>query len=632
MSEFQILSDLFLVRPQWLWLLLINIVFLIPIILQNIHKIKSSNLTNNHSIDPEFLKHLTEHRSKRSKTATRLPLFLLLNMAIITATGPGFRSIEIDQEQQVQPLVILFDQSVSMMATDISPNRHTQSLRFINNLLKNNSDVPVSVYVYAGSTHRLTPITQDHATIDYLLEQSDAWSMPQFGSNAQQAIKVALKDLDKNGITDARLLLITDELLGDDLLYLSEFNTLPLDIYWTGSELGAPIIYPENHRNSGNYVRDQNNVMVMATTNIGQIQALANTNIRVSNINLNTNIDLKNDVFESDKNAAQRTLKIKEDAGFMLIPFLLILFLLAYRKTNLKLFTPLFAVIMLMPLLSNQAKAENWFDSVSNTFLNDSQKAQKFAQENDYKNAAELNPDFSAFSEFQQGNVDKAIEQFSSPVNALDFHNLGTSQLKAEKFEDAVKNLKKAVELNPEQSLSEQYLEYAEQALAKQKEEQQEGENNEEGDSKNEETDQQKEKSEDGEKSDEESQDGEKSESEEDGEPSDQQSNKPSDQKADNQELQQQDDMKQEMQQNNQDKAEQQDTESAMNEKPAEELSDEEKEALAKQLAEQQKWDKEQQELDELLNQVPESNIDFMANKFHRQLQQQPQQYEGQPW
>ena len=596
-------------RPEWLWAALSNLIWVFVW-----WQKRQIGQWFNQQFDQQFLQQLAAQSGKKASALSWLLGFVFINGIVITAAGPSLRSIEIDANQEANPIVILLDQSVSMMAEDVQPSRLIQAQRFIRNILANNPSNPAAVYVYSGSAHRLVPLTQDHKTIEFLVEQISPWTMPSTGSNAKAAFELALKDLKQQAVQQAHLVLITDEILTPDLEYLRQFEQFDLSIFWLGSQAGSPIPAANN-----GFIRI-NEQLVIATTNINDIEKLAIRHT-VNKLDLSLDVQFK----ELEQQASLTTITFKEDAGFWLIPFIMILFILLIKQ-RLIYALPLFMI----GFVAQPAHSFDW-DSL---WQNQAQRAQSLAQQNDFAAAEKLDNKYKGFAAYQAGDIDSAINEFSqAPQSAIDHYNLGTAQIKAQQLEKAIENLQTALNLDPTLSAAQQNLPIAKQLL----EQQQNSENQQQSSEQNNEQQDQQQNSEqqDGDQqSEQQDAQSEQQSSEQQSSEQQAQDSEQSNEQSDSSKQQNEQAMQQQAQENN--SSEQQQLEQEMQEqlkaaKDDPQALESTTEPVPVAMAEPE-WDKEQQELDELLNEVPQSNINFLNYKFEYQLQRQPQEYRGQAW
>jgi hypothetical protein len=130
----------------------------------------------------------------------RRNLLLLLQIIILAllvlALARPFRAAEGILGHNI---ILLLDNSASMSATDVKPNRLEQARRKLYDLLQARSDAQTAIVVYAGSAHTLVPLSDDLATSGNLLEALRPSIMPEPGHRADLAVEKALGLLNQAG-------------------------------------------------------------------------------------------------------------------------------------------------------------------------------------------------------------------------------------------------------------------------------------------------------------------------------------------------------------------------------------------------------------------------------------------------
>src|SRR3989338_8058614 len=152
----ELLANFHFLRPLWL-------LALIPAILlvSWLWRINETASSWDKAIDKELLPFLLDNSKS---VAERTPLVLLLclwTLAIVALAGPVWQKIAQPVQQRQDALVIVYDQSLSMYATDYEPNRLTVSKRKLLDALDLRTEGQTGLIVYAGDAHTVTPLTED---------------------------------------------------------------------------------------------------------------------------------------------------------------------------------------------------------------------------------------------------------------------------------------------------------------------------------------------------------------------------------------------------------------------------------------------------------------------------------------
>ncbi|WP_083627268.1 vWA domain-containing protein [Vibrio ponticus] len=141
----------------------------------------------------------------------QLPLKLLMaivSVAIVICAGPSWQREASPFGEDQASLLVVLDNSDSMLATDIAPSRLERAKHKIRDLLKARKGGRTGLAVYAGSAHVAMPITQDSKVFEPFLAAIEPQIMPIAGKQAEQALPLIKQQLsDQIG---ASVLLVSD--------------------------------------------------------------------------------------------------------------------------------------------------------------------------------------------------------------------------------------------------------------------------------------------------------------------------------------------------------------------------------------------------------------------------------------
>ena len=179
------MSDLHFLRP--LWFLLLLIIPLLPRLLQWLHQGQSgwARVMPRTLLTPLLSQTGMEGGQRRSPL---LALSLLTVLLAFALAGPAWRQAPTPLQQQNDSLVVVLDLSLSMLATDVEPDRLTLAKRKIRDLLMERKGGFTALLVYAADAHVVTPLTDDRQTIEGLLDVVDPVIMPKPGNRPDLAI------------------------------------------------------------------------------------------------------------------------------------------------------------------------------------------------------------------------------------------------------------------------------------------------------------------------------------------------------------------------------------------------------------------------------------------------------------
>jgi Ca-activated chloride channel family protein len=589
-----LLADFHLMRPEWLWTL-------VPAALLSIlllyFRAKGGSWTE--IISPQLLPFLVG-KQEASRGPSLLPiLFLAWVIAAFAAAGPAWEKLPQPIHQKQDALILALDLSYSMMAQDLSPSRLVRARQKLLDLLKHRGEGQTGLIAYAGDSHIVTPLTDDNPTIANLVPALSPGMMPVPGSNPTAAIEQAIKLLHSGGISDGKILLITDDVDDKSAREITDKlqgSGATFSIMGIGSRSGAPIPLPQ-----GGFIKDADGTIVTPTLDESALRSLAaDNNGSYARMTLDDN-DLQRLLRTTLPDASRQTLALDrtadawEDMGYALIFLLLPVVLALFRRGW---------VVCLLPLIlianPQEASAKNWDD----LWLTPDQQGQKALQANDNEAATSLfeNPNWAATAAYRNEDFERATEQFSKTDTSDSWYNRGNALAKGGKLEDAIKAYEKSLKLQPEQPDAVENLE-----LLKKLQEQQEQENQ---DQEDQEDEQDKDQNQQDQNQDQKDQSGEPQDSDDQSDPGDQQQD---DEEQPEEPPEPEEDPKQDEGEEEQSPEEQQEAqEQAAEQAQAEEASEEDKER--------------DQAMEQWLRRVPDDPSGLLREKFKYESRQREQQ------
>ncbi len=200
MAEFTFLS------PYWLLGLI-----LIPIVIaiNSRYQVQRSSL-----IAPHLAKALGQAVKKKHYSAIWAGAWMI---ACIALSGPSWQENALPSFKLGQNRVLVLDMSRSMYATDIKPNRLTQTRYKALDLLPKWKEGATGLVAYAGDAYTLSPLTTDSNTLAGIIEHLSPELMPFQGSNLASAIKTSLEQLTQAGVDQGDIILLADDLSTQEL-------------------------------------------------------------------------------------------------------------------------------------------------------------------------------------------------------------------------------------------------------------------------------------------------------------------------------------------------------------------------------------------------------------------------------
>ena len=548
-------------------------------------------------INPELLPFLMQGKAPSDGLSTKsliTTLTLAWIICITSLAGPTWEQLPQPVHRQDSALIIVFDLSPSMLAADLAPSRLVRGRYKLIDILKRRTEGVSGLVVYGGDAHTVSPLTEDSNTIVSLVPVLHPGLLPQYGSNIEDAIQVAVNLATSGGYQQADILLISD---GVDPSAISEITSIVKDkgeyrlsILGVGTENGAPIPL-----GSGGFVKDtrSGNVIIpklnisdlrrLASANKGNYQTISNDDRDIDNL-----LGAMESLFGDSTQQTDRSFDLWDDQGYLLALLLIPILLLTFRKGAV-------VVLLLAPLLfqSKSVEALEWQDLWA---TGDQQGAEALELDNaERAKSLFTHPQWRGSAAYRAADYKTAAEAFFTDETANGLYNSGNALAKSGDFDSAIGAYERALELEPalEDAIFNRDL------LEKLKQEQEQEEQSQE------------------------QQDQESSEQqqEQDSEQSDK-NDDPSDQQPPEQESEQQDEsaIPEEESEEESEKKEQQESEKKQNE------SEQQAERQTSELEMSEEEKQEQREIDAMLRRIPDDPGGLLRAKFRYESQQRKQQ------
>jgi len=141
----------------------------------------------------------------------QLPLKLLMvivTLAIIICAGPSWQREASPFGEDKASMLVVLDNSDTMLQTDLAPNRLERAKHKIRDLMELRKGGSTGLIVYAGSAHIAMPVTQDIKVFNPFLAAITPEIMPVEGKSAQSALPLIEQQL--NHELGSTVLLVTD--------------------------------------------------------------------------------------------------------------------------------------------------------------------------------------------------------------------------------------------------------------------------------------------------------------------------------------------------------------------------------------------------------------------------------------
>ena len=458
-----ILGNLHLLRPEWLWALLPLGVLLI------LARRRGVGESRWHQVIPkELLQHLIP-QGTRLRRRPLLSLSLVWLITVIALAGPAWQKQPQPLQTKADHLVVILDLSLSTLATDLQPNRLTRAKQKLSDLLQQRQEGQTALVVYAGDSHVVSPLTDDSATVLAMVPALDPFIMPALGSRPERAVAQAIGLLENAAVPHGRLLLLTDDMTtaqATQIKALLKPTPYRLSIIAIGTAAGGPIQIPER-----GFLQDNRGQVIIPSVNEPLLKELAQdlgggfASISLDNRDLDAT--LGNGLAEADYTQQDSNLNFDlwQDEGYWLVLLVIPLALWLYRRGA---FLALFLGLGFFP---QPSEAFEW----QSLWKTQDQRGQQAYQSGQFDEAATLfeRPDWKGSALYRAGNYEAAAQEFAGQQTPDSFYNLGNSLAQAQQYEQAIAAYEQALALQPDHEAARHNKDLIERFLQQQQQQQQ---------------------------------------------------------------------------------------------------------------------------------------------------------------
>lgn len=552
-----------------------------------------------------------------SQTRHKPPLWLLAMgwlLATIALAGPTWKQLPQPVYQLKTGSVIVLDMSMSMRATDVTPDRLTRAKYKAIDLVKALNEGDIGLVAYAGDAFTISPLSSDINNLITLLPSLSPEIMPIAGSEPFLGLLEATELLTNAGFQTGQIYWITDGVeqsqIGEIIKLMRE-TPFELSILSVGSEQGAPI-----KLSSGELMKDNRGAIVIPKLDTALLEDISNA---TGGSHRSLSADDSDIEYLISEASLQRELKeseeeqqdaMKGDKWQEVGPYLLLLLLPIAAYSFRRGLIAVVATALLLPVSSPPAHADWWQD----LWKTEDQQAQEAFAADDYDEAAAKfnDPLWKGSAHYKSGNYAEAVESFSQFDSVQAHYNRGNALAKLGQLDEAIDAYEEVLSREPDHEDA-----AANKALLEQLKQQQEQQQNQQQSQ----DDQSQQSSEENSQQSEQQQSGEQnSESAENNQPSDSQPGEEGQQQQDEQSSEQQtEDAQQQSEQEQQSESQQPDKNTEGNE-----AENNEQQALQQaepsELTEEQK--EEMQRMQNLLRKIPDDPAFLLKRKMQLEYQQ----------
>ncbi|MGY5449711.1 VWA domain-containing protein [Agarivorans sp. MS3-6] len=453
--------DISLLRPEWL--LLSPLLLLLLLKKQQREQSAWSQL-----LSPGIAKYLitSPQQAKRSQWS----LAGLFSLIILALSGPSIVSDDVPLYREGSARVLIMDMSYSMRARDVKPDRVELAKYKALDLLNQWQDGETALIAYAGDAFVLSPLSSDTNTLANLVPHLKPELMPSHGSALNLAIEQAAELIKQAGYATGDVVLIGDGIseqqMTKSLASLQRHN-LRFSMLALGTEEGAPIPL-EN----GSMLKDQYGSIVIPKLQAEYFLPLCQQTAGICQLISADNSDIEKLGSLRSRNSEQNQVsaqqgQIRQDVGYYLLPFILLLLLNSVRRAELLMLSITLGVFTLP---KPATAADIW--------QNDAQQAHQAFEAEQYQQAAELFNDSSwkASALYRAGEYQQAQQLFSQDDSAEGWFNQGNSLTQLGHYPEAISAYEQALQRQPDLEAASHNKGLVEKLLEQQQNQQQQSE------------------------------------------------------------------------------------------------------------------------------------------------------------
>ncbi|WP_282295960.1 VWA domain-containing protein [Stenotrophomonas sp. PS02289] len=410
-----VFSQLHFLRPDLLWALLA-----LPLIalLWRWRRRRASVWL--HAVDAHLLPHLLAPAGRRAG----LGLGVMLcgwTLAVLALAGPSWRQLAQPLWQTPAPLVVALDLSSRVRASDLPPSRLLQARAKLASLLRERQDGEVALLVYADDAFTVAPLTTDRANVALYLDALDPNVMPRDGQQAARALDAAVLLLQQSGAREGDILLITDR--ADPADHAAAARALAQQMRVSVLGLGTPdgAAYRADDGQIARAQLEEPSLRALAAAGGGQYARLTDddTDLRALGV-----LQARGEGGDRQQGKALSW----QDEGFWLVPPLMLLALLAFRRRALAMLVGLGLLLPLSLPVQVQAAESSWWQRA------DQQDQQRIA---------------AGVDAYRQGDFAAAQQQFAPLQSAEGRYNLGNALARQGQYDAAIAAYDQALTLRP---------------------------------------------------------------------------------------------------------------------------------------------------------------------------------------
>lgn len=410
------LADLHLLRPAWLWALAA-----LPLLAWWWWRRRLRASAWRTAVDPHLLPHLLEPGAGRRGWWPLVAGLCGYAIAVVALAGPSWQRVAQPTWQAPAPLVVALDLSSAMSASDLPPSRLLQARARLADLLESRAGGQVGLVAYAGDAFTVAPLTDDAANVALFLDALDPTVMPVDGQRTDRAIEWSVRLLRQAGFDRGDILVLTDHADADAISAATAARADGYDVSALG--LGTPegAAYRDGAGNIAQARLDTGSLRALAAAGGGRYATLSRDQADLHALGV-----LEPRMAGAEAMSAGGGERHWQDGGFWLLPLLMLLALLAFRRGG-----AVAAVLVLACMPLRPAEAVEFRD---------------LWQRADQQAHARLMEGAEAY---RAGDFEAAASAWDEVASADAQYNLGNALAKAGRYREAIAAYERALAREP---------------------------------------------------------------------------------------------------------------------------------------------------------------------------------------
>lgn len=340
----------------------------------------------------------------------------------LAVAGPTWSRTPNPLVAETAPLVVIMKVTESMLDSDIAPSRLDRARFKVLDLVAARAGARTALVAYAGTSHRVSPLTEDPNILQPLLESLAPEIMPETGDDAGAALNLAIEIL-ATADTPGAILFVLDDLSPASISQLNEITDPPR----------PPLVFltalPESKQ-------------------IAQLQQIKDATI-VAMTPDDRDIHQIERVLKSAHQAAlldDERLEWNDRAWWLVWPIVIIAAFWFRRGWTMR-----WAICLTVSMLyfqPSQARADGWID----WFLTADQQGRIAYERKEFEKAGELfvDPMWKGYAMYRAGQYEEAVSVFAALDTADAAFAQGMAEIRNRQYRPAVRSFEKALERQPD--------------------------------------------------------------------------------------------------------------------------------------------------------------------------------------